>query len=220
MARSRTSGRNAREPRPRVARAFPDGAKGPFELGALDILRENWYRLCDPATPAAVKSLLRDSIEADFRCEQPWYVGQLDVDSLQRGGDSYVVVGVMVRGFTCAARAYRELDSGGKAIGFALAGYSSGLYTVPHIDARYALGRVHIPEPYLEFLRDNRREKVLITDHMLVTGETVKAVAGKLRSEGVKDIYLKCNLYTGPKEKGGATYFLDICRDARVKWHC
>lgn len=181
-------------------------------------LKKYWYELCDPCVPEERKESFRDRLDAEFLLH--WRRNEALMRSLRETDDSYVVLGIMVGGFRRASRIHDLLEGEGKAVGFALAGYSSGLHSVPHEGSNYDLGKVHIPVPYRELLRECRKEKVLIVDDFCVTGETVAAVASLLRAEGAGDLYFNCLHYQTPNGhlNDDPEHISALCSKVGVRW--
>ncbi len=108
--------------------------------------------------------------------------------------ESYFVVAVMSNGFFFGARTEAVLRQGGKSAGFALVGYTSGMY--PHADHQHAFcdgstmeGSVFVAWRDAELIDRNMDKPVLIVDDTIAGGDTVACVEMLLRAHGAMEIY-------------------------------
>lgn len=196
-----------------VLRAFPQGKQLDMEalreVSFVDyrdacegIIRRNWYALCDPLVPE--KALLRDSLNADFLVK-PGCLGELDLESLKRGDESYFVLAIMVRGFFRASRAAYMLREKGRLVGFDFVGYSTGLYSVPKRDSNYKTEQVYMPsEKTVELLANDPNINVLLVDDRLASGKTVTAIARELKKNGIINLYYKDRADSSERQFFGA----------------
>ena len=107
--------------------------------------------------------------------------------------ENYLLVSVMVSGFSPGYWMYNLLKSNDKVADFSLMGYSEGSYL--HYGDHFSDGtseilkKVMIPPNESERLKSNAGKPVLIIDDAIVTGNTVRIIANALKEFGFKEIY-------------------------------